>query len=144
MSRALELCSGEEIQVPFCGVAQFLDTKPVGRALASRPPVVVAGIGETALDASVADDKRQARGLEVEWDALCFQGTAVNEQGRTGLAEQRGILIHYAAAHPYVVVLGSLADEESPEPSGTFPAKAALNSPISCPASPIAHTTPRG
>src|ERR687898_1206767 len=80
---ALQLRSGEEIQVPFRGVAQFLDTKHMCRTLAGRPPVVVAGVGQAALDAGVADDKGKTRRFEVERDALRIQRTAVDEQGCT-------------------------------------------------------------
>src|SRR5215211_4886755 len=121
VSRAFELRSREETQVLFRGVAQFLDTEHAGRALARRPPVVVAGIGETSLDAGVADDQGQACGLEVERDALSIQRTAVDEQGRTGLTEQRGILVHYSSANPYVVVLGPLAGECEVGASDTEP-----------------------
>src|SRR5919112_334821 len=75
---AHQLCSGEEIQVPLGGVAQFFDTERLRRALARRPPVVVAGVGEAALDAGIANDQSKASGLEVERNALCFQSTAVD------------------------------------------------------------------
>src|SRR5215203_2286926 len=121
VSRAFELRSREETQVLFRGVSQYLDTEHAGRTLARRPPVVVAGVGQTAFDAGVADDQGQVGCRKIQRDALCFERTAVDEQGCAGLAEQGGILVHYAGADPHVVVLGPLADDSEvgasyPEP----------------------------
>jgi hypothetical protein len=107
---APELLAGEPVEVPFGGVAQRLDSKCLGRPLAGRPAVVVARVGEAALDAGVADHQGEARAFEVQGDGLGLQRAAVDEQGGAGLAQQRGVLVHDAALDPDVPVLGALAD----------------------------------
>src|ERR687890_361697 len=121
VSRALQLLSGEERQVPFRGIAQVLDTKRAGRTLARRPPVVVAGVCEAALDTGVADDQEKARGCEIERNIPCLQRTAVHEQSRAGLAEKGGVLVHDAAVDPNISVLGPLADDGEVGTSGPEP-----------------------
>src|SRR5918997_1183534 len=120
---AQQLLAGEAVQIVFRGVAQLLDAQRARGALAGGSAVVVACIGEAALDARVADRKGESRPFEVKGYALCFEGSAVDEEGDAGLAEQGGVLVHDAAVHTHEVVLGPLAEHGEVLPSQPEPAE---------------------
>src|SRR4028118_80131 len=95
--------------LPSGGGARRPDPQSLGRPFAGRPAVVVARVGEAALDAGVAHHQREAHAFQVQGDGLGPERAAVDEQGGAGLAQQRGVLVHDAALDPYVPVPGALA-----------------------------------
>src|ERR687898_2077271 len=91
---ALELVALEPVQVLLFGVSKLPYAQSAGGVLAGLPAVLVAGIGETTLDAGVADEEGEARFFEIERDVFGLQAAAVYEESGAGVTEQRGVLVH--------------------------------------------------
>ena len=90
------------------GAAQELLPQHFRNALAGSAAVVVRRAYQFVLHARI--QQNQLIALRVEREVGVFQRTAVQTDQVAFLAEHRGELVHDAAVHAAVVVLGRLAD----------------------------------
>ncbi len=90
------------------GVAECLDAETLGHTLTRLTTLVVGRIDKLVLNHRV--DKHQLVAVDAEGEVFKLERAAVETYQTVLLAEYRCKLVHNAAVHTAIVVLGRLAD----------------------------------